>query len=167
MDRQEQIENLLDHYEHPRHRRVSEGADVTMPGGNPGCGDVITIYLSIADDEASVSEVAFEGEGCTISQAAASILMEMAHDEHWTLSAIDEIDYTTMIGILGKEAVQMRPRCATLALGTLKAAVKKYRRDKMRRDAGLDVVEETKEEDRAGDDFGIVTGAAALQPPKE
>ncbi len=165
MDRQEQIENLLDHYEHPRHRRTSEGADVIMPGGNPGCGDVITIYLSIADDEASVSEVAFEGEGCTISQAAASILMEMAHDEHWTLGAIDEIDYTTMIDILGKEAVQMRPRCATLALGTLKAAVKKYRRDKMRRDAGLDTVEE--EGGEGGDDFGIVTGSAALQQPNE
>jgi nitrogen fixation NifU-like protein len=165
MDRQEQIENLLDHYEHPRFREANEGADVIMPGGNPGCGDVITIYLSIADDEASVSTVGFEGEGCTISQAAASILMVMAHDEQWTLSEIDEIDYTTMIDILGKEAVQMRPKCATLALGTLKAAVKKYRRDKMRRDAGLDIVEE--EDDESAKRLGIVTGAAALQETKE
>jgi nitrogen fixation NifU-like protein len=164
MDRQEQIENLLDHYEHPRHRYAAEGADVIMPGGNPGCGDIVTIYLSIADDENSVSDVAFEGEGCTISQAAASILMEMAHDEHWTLGEIDEMDYTTMIDILGKEAVQMRPRCATLALGTLKAAAKKYRRDKLRRDAGLDAVEEEETED---DGLGIVTGAGALQQQKE
>ena len=164
MDRQEQIENLLDHYEHPRHRYAAESADVIMPGGNPGCGDIVTIYLNIADDENSVSDVAFEGEGCTISQAAASILMEMAHDEHWTLGEIDEIDYTTMIDILGKEAVQMRPRCATLALGTLKAAAKKYRRDKLRRDAGLDAVEEEGTED---DGLGIVTGATALQQQNE
>jgi len=51
----------------------------------------------------------------------------------------------------------MRPRCATLALGTLKAAVKKYRRDKMREAAGLDDVEEQ------NDRFGIVTGDAALE----
>ncbi len=161
MDRQEQIENLLDHYEHPRHRHADEGADVTMPGGNPGCGDVVTLYLRVGEDGTTVSDVAFEGEGCTISQAAASILMEMAHDEHWTVDEIDTVDYTTMIDILGKEAVQMRPRCATLALGTLKAAVKKYRRDKMRRDAGLDLAED--EEDAEAEDLGIVTGTAALR----
>ena len=157
MDRQEQIEILLDHYEHPRHRHASTDADVTMPGGNPGCGDVITIYLGVGEDDNSIREVSFEGEGCTISQAAASILMELIEDEKWTLDNIAESDYNTMIDLLGREAVQMRPRCATLALGTLKAAVKKYRRDKMREAAGLDDVEEQ------NDRYGIVTGDAALE----
>ena len=161
MDRQEQIEILLDHYEHPRHRHSSADADVTMPGGNPGCGDIITIYLGVDDDEKSIREVSFEGEGCTISQAAASILMELIEDEQWTLDDIADSDYNTMIELLGKEAVQMRPRCATLALGTLKAAVKKYRRDKLREAAGLDNVEEENEK------YGIVTGDAALERPGE
>ncbi|HET9014912.1 MAG TPA: iron-sulfur cluster assembly scaffold protein [Thermomicrobiaceae bacterium] len=155
MDRQEQIENLLDHYEHPRHRHADAGADVVMPGGNPGCGDVITVYLEVGEDGTTVRDVSFEGEGCTISQAAASILMEMVHDEGWTLDDIVETDYTAMIDVLGREAVQMRPKCATLALGTLKAAVKKYRRDRMLEDAGLESVER----DNAA--LGIVTGEAA------
>ncbi len=159
MDRQEQIEILLDHYEHPRRRRPMPDADVIMPGGNPGCGDVITIYLDVDDDEKSVHDISFEGEGCTISQAGASILMEIIEDEKWTLDDIVESDYNTMIEVLGKEAVQMRPRCATLALGTLKAAVKKYRRDKMRQAAGLDNVDEV---DDDAEQFGIVTGDAAL-----
>jgi nitrogen fixation NifU-like protein len=81
--------------------------------------------------------------------------MELIDDEHWTLDDIVETDYGTMIDVLGKEAVQMRPRCATLALGTLKAAVKKYRMDRMRESAGLDAV------DRENADLGIVTGEAA------
>lgn len=161
MDRQEQIEILLDHYEHPRSRRSMDNADVIMPGGNPGCGDVITVYLDVGDDEKSVHDVSFEGEGCTISQAAASILMELMEDEKWDLDDIVRADYNTMIEILGKEAVQMRPRCATLALGTLKAAVKKYRRDRMREAAGLDEVDDEAEK------YGIVTGAAALEQPEE
>jgi nitrogen fixation NifU-like protein len=156
MDRQEQIEILLDHYEHPRHRHPSSDADVVMPGGNPGCGDVVTIYLSIGDDKNTITDVSYEGEGCTISQAAASIIMEMAHDENWTLDQIIETDYNTMVDVLGKEAVQMRPRCATLALGTLKAAVKKYRRDRALGDAQANDIDDENAH------YGIVTGEAAL-----
>lgn len=161
MDRQEQIENLLDHYEHPRNRRPNEQADVTMPGGNPGCGDVITVYLTVGEDQHSIEDVSFEGEGCTISQAAASILMELIEDEGWTIDDIVNTDYNTMVDLLGKEAVQMRPRCATLALGTLKAAVRKFERDRMRLAAGLDQVEQENES------FGIVTGDGAIDRTKD
>ncbi|MBX5445679.1 iron-sulfur cluster assembly scaffold protein [Sphaerobacter sp.] len=157
MDRQEQIELLLDHYEHPRHRHADEGADVVMPGGNPGCGDVITVYLTVDEDGKSIKDVSFVGEGCTISQAAASILMEMIHDEKWDLDTIVNTDYHAMMDILGAEAVQSRPKCATLALGTLKAAVQKYLRDRMLADARLDAIEAENEE------MGIVTGEAALE----
>ncbi|HEU5424285.1 MAG TPA: iron-sulfur cluster assembly scaffold protein [Nitrolancea sp.] len=159
MDRQEQIEILLDHYEHPRNRQANEQADVIMPGGNPGCGDIVTVYLTVGEDQQSIKEVSFTGEGCTISQAAASILMELIEDEGWTLEDIVNTDYHTMVDLLGKEAVQMRPRCATLALGTLKAAVKKLERDRLRQEAGLDAIDEQNEE------LGIVTGDAALNGP--
>lgn len=157
MDRQEQIEILLDHYENPRHRHEDEGADVIMPGGNPGCGDVITVYLEVDDDHQTIKDVSFVGEGCTISQSAASILMEIIHDEHWTLDDLVEKDYRTMADILGEEAVQMRPKCATLALGTLKAAVKKYRRDNMLAEAGIESI------DKENEELGIVTGEAARE----
>jgi nitrogen fixation NifU-like protein len=130
VDRQEAIEFLLDHYQHPRNRGPIEEADVTMPGGNPGCGDIVTIYLKVDASGERVEQVTFEGEGCTISQAAASILTEMVDGK--ALSAIDEMDFNDMIDHLGREVVNTRPRCATLALGTLKAAITKYRTDKVR-----------------------------------
>ena len=104
--------------------------DVTMPGGNPGCGDIVTIYLKVGSSGDQVEKVTFEGEGCTISQAAASILTEMIEGKPF--STIDEMDFNDMIDYLGREVVNTRPRCATLALGTLKAAITKYRNDQVR-----------------------------------
>jgi nitrogen fixation protein NifU and related proteins len=129
LDRQEAIEYLLDHYQHPRNHGAFEPVDVTMPGGNPGCGDIITIYLKVNEAGDQVERVAFEGAGCTISQAAASILTEMVSGQ--PLAAVDEMDFNDMIDHLGREVVSTRPRCATLALGTLKAAIAKYRNDKI------------------------------------
>ena len=125
-DRQEQIELLLDHYRSPRHRGALGDADVVMPGGNPGCGDIVTIYLKGAADHARIADVTFEGEGCTISQAAASMLMEAVHDGRLTMEQVLSMDYHAMIDALGREVVASRPKCATLALGTLKAAIRKY-----------------------------------------
>src|SRR5262249_21299140 len=104
-----------------------EDADVVMPGGNPGCGDLVTIYLKIDAANDRIEKLTFEGEGCTISQAASSILTEMVQDA--PLSQVDEMDFNDMIDELGREVVSTRPRCATLALGTLKAAIAKYRND--------------------------------------
>lgn len=140
MDRQEQIEFILDHYQQPRNRGKLEAADVTMPGGNPGCGDIVTIYLTVDRESDRISAVRFEGEGCTISQAAASILLEKMDGE--SLSAVDVLDYNDMIDELGREVVSTRPRCATLALGTLKAAVKKYRLDRRRESGDVGEIEE-------------------------
>ena len=69
-DRQEFIDFILDHYENPRHHGALENPDVVMRGGNPGCGDIVTMYLKLGPDERIV-DVSFEGQGCTISQAAA------------------------------------------------------------------------------------------------
>ncbi len=140
MDRQEAIDYLLEHYEQPRHQGALDQPDVTMPGGNPGCGDVITIYLSVDPQTQTVKAASFEGEGCTISQAAASILLEQMQGQ--TLKYVEALDYSWMIDELGREVVQSRPRCATLALGTLKAAIKKYHNDQIRAELGADAVTE-------------------------
>lgn len=134
MDRQEAIDFLLEHYEQPRHTGALDAADVAMPGGNPGCGDVVTIYLRVDPATDTVAEATFEGEGCTISQAAASILLEQMQGR--LLAEIEQLDFGWMIDELGREIVQSRPRCATLALGTLKAAIKKYRNDQRRAELG-------------------------------
>ncbi len=122
-DRQAFIDNLLDHYENPRHHGRLDDATVTMKGGNPGCGDIIEAYLKIDGDR--ITDVSFEGEGCTISQAAASILSEQIIGK--TLDEVKNMDHTQFIDDLGREVVINRLKCATLALNTVKAAERKYR----------------------------------------
>src|SRR5436305_1292940 len=76
MDRQEAIEFLVDHYQNPRNRGQLADADVHLTGGNPGCADRVEMYAKVSPD-GHVEEVTFEGEGCTISMAAASYVTEM------------------------------------------------------------------------------------------
>jgi len=122
--RQFYIENLLDHYENPRNRYKMEDATVSITGGNPGCGDLVTLYLKV-DLEERVIAASFEGEGCTISQAAASMLTEMLIGK--TLGEVREMDIDAFIDAIGREVIVTRPKCATLALNTAKAAERKYR----------------------------------------
>lgn len=124
LSRQEYIENILDHYEQPRHKHRLENPSVQMGGGNPGCGDLITVYLRISEDE-RIEEVSFEGDGCTISQAGGSMIAEII--EGMTLDEVQNLGTHTMIEEMGEETVKSRVRCATLAMGTAQAAVKAYR----------------------------------------
>jgi nitrogen fixation NifU-like protein len=130
MDRQTAIENLLDLYENPTHRGAIDDADVEVNGGNPGCGDIVKIYLRV-NDAGEVEQIRFEGEGCTISQAAAELVSTRM--EGSTLDEIEHLDHDVIIDELGREVVISRPRCATLALGTLKQAVQQYKDDQRRR----------------------------------
>lgn len=123
MERQQYIEKLLEHFDTPRHQGAIPGADVVMTGGNPSCGDTITIYLNI-DEADRVEQIQFEGEGCTISQASASILLDRVQGK--TLAEIEAIDYNDLIEELGRDIVMTRVRCATLSLSTLKNAIQKY-----------------------------------------
>jgi len=129
MDRQAYIEHILDHFQHPRHKHRMDGADVQLGGGNPGCGDLITLYLKV-DAEERINEVSFEGEGCTISQAGGSIITEIV--EGMTLDEVKNLGAATMIEEMGEDVVKSRVRCATLALGTLQAAVDQLRQDRRR-----------------------------------
>ncbi|GIW03401.1 MAG: iron-sulfur cluster assembly scaffold protein [Thermomicrobiales bacterium] len=129
MDRQAYIEHILDHYEHPRNKGRMEDATVQLGGGNPGCGDLITIYLKIGPDN-RIERATFEGEGCTISQAGGSIITEMI--EGMTLDEVKALGTHTMIEEMGEEVVKSRVRCATLALGTAQAAIQEYEREKTR-----------------------------------
>ncbi len=76
MDRQEAIEFLLDHYENPRNLGPLEHADISLTGGNPGCADIITMHARFGED-GKLEAVHWEGEGCTISRAAASYVTEI------------------------------------------------------------------------------------------
>ncbi len=125
MDRQEQIEFLLDHYENPRNKEKMLNADAEMTWGNPGCGDVVTIYVKV-NPGGKVDAVTFDGQGCTISQASASVLTECVQGK--TLDEIEHVNHDELIDLLGREVVMTRTRCALLSLDALKLAIKEYER---------------------------------------
>jgi len=164
LDRQTRIALLVDHFKRPRHKHPLDDADARVPGGNPGCGDLVTMYVRAEPGENRIAEVGFEGEGCTISQAAASILAERMNRKKPAFEEIAELTYEQMIDLLGRDIVGSRPRCATLALGTLKAAVKRIEMDRKLRSAGRSEEEIAKmraviESQAAGTD--LVFGEAA------
>ncbi|RME78662.1 MAG: iron-sulfur cluster assembly scaffold protein [Chloroflexi bacterium] len=123
MNRQDYTETLLDHIERPRHYGSLPGADVTATGANPGCGDTITVYLKAGPDS-TAQAVQFEGEGCSISRGAASILMAMVQGKPF--AEIEAMNYNDLVDRLGRDVVLTRVRCATLALDVLKEAIRKY-----------------------------------------
>ena len=128
MDRQEAIEFLVDHYQHPRNRGPLEGADVHLTGGNPGCSDRVEMYAKVGPD-GRVEAVSFEGEGCTISMAAASYVTEMV--QGMTMDEVEQLDFEALIDDLGREVVMARPTCATVALGTLKKGIHELRMQRL------------------------------------
>lgn len=123
MDRQEAIDFLLDHYENPRNYGELEHPDINLTGGNPGCADLITMHAHFNQD-GKLDAIAWSGEGCTISRAAASYVSERV--EGMTAEEIEVMSFEDLIEELGRELVMTRPTCATLALGTLKRGVHEY-----------------------------------------
>ena len=117
MSRQEAIEFLVDHYQNPRNRGPLEDADIHQTGGNPGCADRVEMYAKV-DESGRVQAVSFEGEGCTISMAAASYVTELV--QGMSMDEVEELTFETLMDDLGHEVVMSRPTCATVALGTLK-----------------------------------------------
>lgn len=123
MNRQEAIDFLMDHYENPRNQGEIEHPQVNLNGGNPGCADVITMQARF-DADGKLEAIAWDGDGCTVSRAAASYVTEMV--QGLNAEEIENITFEDLINQLGREVVMTRPTCATLALGTLKKGVHEY-----------------------------------------
>lgn len=128
MNREERMGLILDHFQNPRNYGALDDAQVVKEWGNPGCGDIVTIYLNV-DCKGRIKNATFLGEGCTVSQAAASMITEIVIGK--TLDEVETMSPDVILDILGQELGMARPKCATLGLTTAKLAVKELRRQKM------------------------------------
>jgi nitrogen fixation NifU-like protein len=108
-------EVILDHYRNPRNRGSLDPADFSADDTNPLCGDRIHMDLRVEDGR--VTDVAFTGQGCAISQAAASMLTEMIKGK--TLEEVRGIDRAAMLEELGIEVSPARMKCAMLGVKTV------------------------------------------------
>jgi nitrogen fixation protein NifU and related proteins len=129
---------ILDHNKKPRNFRKLENAGRSAEGYNPLCGDHLTVYVNMADD--SVQEIAFEGSGCAISKAAASMMTqavkgktreqieELFKEFHSMVTGeLDEENDENHLGNLkifaGVREFPVRVKCATLPWHTMHAAL--------------------------------------------
>lgn len=132
-------EVILDHGRHPRNFGPLDGANRTSEGHNPLCGDHIEVHATV-DKDGRIQDVKFEGHGCAISTASASLmtdavkgktiaeakhLFEHFHDLVTKDDALPEDDLDKLVVLAGVKEFPMRVKCATLAWHTLNAALDK------------------------------------------
>jgi nitrogen fixation protein NifU and related proteins len=113
-------ELIIDRYKNPHFRGSLDPHDITFEDDNPLCGDHIRMDLRI-DGENKVSEVAFDGHGCAISQASADLLAESIVGK--PLDEVKKINKQDILDMLGIELGPVRLKCALLSLKVLKAGV--------------------------------------------
>lgn len=116
-------ENILDHYRNPRNRGTLEGAQIRYEDLNPLCGDQIRFEVRL-DDRGRVEAAAFDGRGCAISQASASMLTEAVQGK--SLDEIKAMDRDDVLALLGIPLSPVRLKCALLALKVLQAGVYRF-----------------------------------------
>lgn len=116
-------EIILDHYRNPRNKGKLPDADISTHDSNPLCGDEIDIHMKIFGDK--ITDVKFEGRGCAISQASASMLTEMVMNK--PLTNIKDIAKTDILENIGLTNLgPARVKCALLALKVMKLGMVNY-----------------------------------------
>jgi nitrogen fixation NifU-like protein len=116
-------DHILDHYESPYHKGKLAGACCTHSDRNPICGDQVTLQLRLDGDK--VAECYFDGKGCAISQAAASILCEAVEGK--SLEELRHLQAKDMLGMLKVPLTASRQKCGLLAFKVLKTLL--YQQD--------------------------------------
>jgi nitrogen fixation protein NifU and related proteins len=111
-------EQIIDLYEHPLNYGELETADFSYEEDNPLCGDVIRIDARL-DEQRRIAEIAWSGNGCAISQAAASLLTEEI--KGMSLAEVKAFDKERLLELVGVPLSMARVKCALLSLKVLKA----------------------------------------------
>lgn len=114
-------ENILDHFKNPRNFGNLENADATQKEVNILCGDEVEVQIKVNGN--AINDIRFNGRGCAISQAAASILTEFVKGKNF--DEIKRLERNDILEMLGIEISPVRLKCALLALYALKNVLRK------------------------------------------
>tara|TARA_B000000477_G_C5882373_1_gene138511 strand:+ start:27 stop:500 length:474 start_codon:yes stop_codon:yes gene_type:complete len=137
-------EIILDHGKNPRNLRRTENFNKDAKGHNPLCGDKVHVYLKLNENK-KVEDISFEGQGCAISMASASIMTDLVkgkeefevkeivndfldmikEKDQLNSNILNEDDKTKLMCLSGVKQYPMRVKCATLSWHTLTSAIEK------------------------------------------
>ena len=137
-------EIILDHGKNPRNLRRTENFNKDAKGHNPLCGDKVHVYLKLNENK-KVEDISFEGQGCAISMASASIMTDLVkgkeepevkeivndflemikEKDQLDSNILNEDDKTKLMCLSGVKQYPMRVKCATLSWHTLTTAIDK------------------------------------------
>ena len=140
-------EIILDHGKNPRNLRRTENFNKDAKGHNPLCGDKVHVYLKLNENK-KVEDISFEGQGCAISMASASIMTEIIKGKEFNIAkkilenflemiktgsklrinSLTQDENTTIMSLSGVKRFPMRVKCATLAWHTFNNAVEKKKK---------------------------------------
>jgi nitrogen fixation NifU-like protein len=118
-------ERVLDHYENPRHHGRLADVDGSCEDINPLCGDRVRIDVKLDAEHMQLLNAAFEGDGCVISQATASMLLDDAVGR--LVDAIEQLEPQHVLGLIGMPLSPQRIKCALLSFTVLKGALRAAR----------------------------------------
>ncbi|GAB7094390.1 iron-sulfur cluster assembly scaffold protein [Halolamina litorea] len=118
-------QQILDHYKNPRNYGELSDPDFSHVGENPSCGDTIQVDVTLADDDDTIEQVSFVGDGCAISQAAASLLTKELPGK--SIDELQAMDTDDIVDLLGVDVSPMRIKCAVLARQVAQDGSKIYR----------------------------------------
>ncbi len=116
-------EIILDYYRHPRNKGQLENPQISAKDSNPLCGDVIEIQM-VLDGNDTVKDVRYNGQGCAISQASASMLTELVKGK--SLDEVRKISKEDILSLIGGQLSAVRLKCALLSLKVMKTGLYSY-----------------------------------------
>lgn len=122
MDDELYRENIIDHYKYPRNKGVFTDCDIIERGRNVTCGDDLVLYVAI--ERGTIVRVMFDGNGCALSTAATSMLIERVLG--MSVHVVRALVPNDVYALLGISITLGRENCALLSLRTLQNSIKKY-----------------------------------------
>lgn len=116
-------EELMDHYRYPRNSGQLDNPDFNTEVLNPSCGDMVSFHAYIQNG--TITEIKFQGKGCVISQATASMLTEYCKNK--PMDILENISKNDILHMVGIQLGPTRLRCALLSLEALQQGLRSYR----------------------------------------